>query len=90
MLKLVGPFARKTFDGLIVEIWTVQGSEDRWIKGDKVKFRRLALEAYEARPPHAPNPALVPLDESEEGGPFVYALIKLEMPNAEPGADPRA
>jgi len=81
MLKLTGPVARKSFDGYAIEIWTVQGQEDRWNKGDKARFRRMALEAYEKRPASAPNPALVPLDEEEEGGPFVYALIKLEVPD---------
>lgn len=80
-LKLVGPAARKSFDGYTIEVWTRLGHEDRWHKGDKARFRRLALEAYEARPAFAPNPALVPLDPDEEGGPFVYALIALKVPD---------
>lgn len=84
MLKLTGPAARKSFDGYTIEIWTKRDHEDRWNRGDKERFRRLALEAYESRPASAPNPALVPLDEGEEGeegGPYVYALIRLEVPD---------
>ncbi len=83
MLKLTGPHARKSYDGYSIEIWTVRDQEDRWIKGDREKLRKLASDAYGARltTPDAPNPALVPLDPDEEGGPYVYALITLVNPH---------
>lgn len=81
MLKLTGPHARKSFDGYRIEIWTMRDQEDRWRRGDQERFRKLAIEAYGARPASAPNPALVPLDEGEEGGPFVYALISIKVPD---------
>lgn len=81
-LFLTGPAARKSFrDGVAnythtIEVWTLRGQEDRWHRGDQVNFRKLAIEAYDKRPADAPNPALVPLDADEEGGPFVYALLR--------------
>lgn len=64
ILKLTGPAARKSFgvavpnetgsagvNGTVtIEIWIVRGQEDRWHKGDKERFRKLALEAYDKRP----------------------------------------
>ncbi len=80
-LMLTGPHSGKDTEQVAISIWTKRGHEDRWLKGDWKKFRRLAGEAYEKRTPATPNPCLVPLDAEEEGGPYVYAHIEVKVPD---------
>lgn len=72
---LEGPYAEKKIGEVLIEIFTRVGQKSR-IDG-KVHGKR-AREAAEQRPMHAPNPALIALDtenESEPGGPFVFARV---------------
>lgn len=72
---LEGPYSELKIGEITIEIYTRRNAKH--MINPKVHGIR-AREAAEQRPPHAPNPALVPLDwENEDmpGGPFVFAKI---------------
>lgn len=77
---LEGPLAEVTIGEVKLEIYARGGHRNRF---DPKRHPKLLREAADRRPPDAPNPCLVPLDEEEEGGPFVYGRVTIkEKPNA--------
>lgn len=81
---LEGPYSEIRIGDVTIGIYTRQGGR----KHIKREYGRKAREAVERRPAFAPNPFLVPLDVDdkgksiEQGGPFVFAKVTINDPDA--------
>ena len=77
---LEGPYSEIKIGEVLIGIYTRRGKKNRI---DPKRHGKLAREAAERRPAHAPNPCLVPLDpeSAAEGGPFVFAKVTILGPS---------
>lgn len=72
---LEGPLVETTIGEVHLEIFVRPGCRNRF---DPKRHPKLLREAADRRPPNAPNPCLVPLDDGEEGGPYVYGRVNVK------------